>query len=123
MTQRYRTQRRGTQRRGAQGRGRTNAPPQGNVSVAEDQRAVPAAPLGGGTVDAVELPASISVRQLAEMLKAPPIEVIKQLMRSGTMAAINEVITYEAAAKVTADRASHRYPQGPHSASQRCAGG
>jgi translation initiation factor IF-2 len=42
----------------------------------------------------------MSVRQLADMLKSTPIDIIKQLMRQGLMANINQVIDYEMAAKV-----------------------
>jgi len=51
----------------------------------------------------VELPRSLSVRQLADLLQVSPIDVIKQLMRNGIMANINQVIDYETAAVVTAD--------------------
>jgi len=48
----------------------------------------------------IELPHSISVRQLAELLQVGAVEIIKQLMRQGIMANINQVIDYEAAAIV-----------------------
>lgn len=48
----------------------------------------------------IELPQSLSVRQLSDLLKVSPIEVIKKLMRSGIMANINQVVNYEAAAAV-----------------------
>jgi len=48
----------------------------------------------------IELPPSLSVRQLAEALKAGAVDVIKALMRQGIMANINQVIDYEVAAKV-----------------------
>ncbi|MDD5126766.1 MAG: translation initiation factor IF-2 [Dehalococcoidales bacterium] len=48
----------------------------------------------------VELPASVNVRQLADMLNVNSIQIIKQLMRSGIMANINQVIDYESAANV-----------------------
>ena len=50
----------------------------------------------------IELPRSISVKQLAELLGASAIEVIKQLMRNGVMASINQAIDYQAAAAVAA---------------------
>jgi translation initiation factor IF-2 len=50
----------------------------------------------------IELPASLSVRQLADLLQISAIEIIKQLMRNGIMANINQVINYEAAATVAA---------------------
>ena len=49
---------------------------------------------------ALELPQSLSVRQLADLLQVSAIDIIKQLMRNGIMANINQVIDYEAAAAV-----------------------
>jgi len=48
----------------------------------------------------VEIPQSLAVRQLAELLRVGSIDVIKQLMRSGIMANINQAIDYETAASV-----------------------
>jgi translation initiation factor IF-2 len=50
----------------------------------------------------VEIPSSISVRQLAELLGVSAVEAIKQLMRRGIMANINQIVDYEAAAAVAA---------------------
>ena len=50
----------------------------------------------------IELPHSSSVRQLADLLEISAIEIIKQLMRNGIMANINQVIDYETAAAVAA---------------------
>lgn len=50
----------------------------------------------------VEINPTLSVRQLADLLQVSAVEVIKQLMRSGIMANINQVIDYEAAAAVAA---------------------
>ncbi len=48
----------------------------------------------------VELPESLSVRQLSEVLHIGPIDAIKQLMRNGIMANINQIIDYKTAAMV-----------------------
>jgi translation initiation factor IF-2 len=48
----------------------------------------------------VELPASLTVRQLADLLTVSAVEIIKQLMRAGIMANINQLINYDAAATV-----------------------
>ena len=48
----------------------------------------------------VEIPANMSVRQLADLLQTSEIDVIKQLMRNGIMANINQVVNYEVAAAV-----------------------
>lgn len=51
----------------------------------------------------IEIPNSLSVRQLADMLQISAIDIIKQLMRNGIMVNINQVIDYEAAAVIVAD--------------------
>jgi len=50
----------------------------------------------------VEIPHSVSVRQLADLMQVSAIDIIKQLMRNGIFANINQIIDYEAAAKVVA---------------------
>ena len=64
----------------------------GDVKVSE-RSATPKAPV-------IELPASISVKELADLLHISSIEAIKQLMRNGIMANINQVINYDVAAMV-----------------------
>jgi translation initiation factor IF-2 len=59
----------------------------------------------------IELSHSSSVRQLADMLKISPIEIIKQLMRKGIMANINQVINYETAAALAAVFGYEAHPQ------------
>jgi translation initiation factor IF-2 len=51
----------------------------------------------------VELPASITVKQLADLVKVEPTRVIKQLMRKGIMASVNETIDFETASVTAAD--------------------
>jgi translation initiation factor IF-2 len=46
------------------------------------------------------IPPTLTVRQLAELVGASPVEVIKDLMKNGVMAAINQVIDYETATVV-----------------------
>jgi translation initiation factor IF-2 len=48
----------------------------------------------------IEIPASITVRELAETIQASPIDVIKQLMANGVMASINQQIDFDTAAIV-----------------------
>ncbi len=59
----------------------------------------------------IVLPERVSVKQLAELLGTSPIEVIKELMRSGVMASINQTIDYESAAKVVSDSGYEPRPQ------------
>ncbi len=49
---------------------------------------------------AVEIPATLTVRDLAERIDASPIDIIKQLMANGVMANINQQIDYDTAAIV-----------------------
>ncbi len=51
----------------------------------------------------IELPPSITVRQLAYTLKVEPEKVIKQLMRKGIMANINQTIDFDTASVTAAD--------------------
>lgn len=51
----------------------------------------------------IELPANITVRELAQAIKASPIEVIKNLMANGVMANINQLIDFDTAAIVAAE--------------------
>ena len=51
-------------------------------------------------VHTIEIDRSLTVRQLAGLLQLSPIDIIKQLMRNGIMANINQVIGYEVAAAV-----------------------
>ena len=47
------------------------------------------------------LPETLSVQRLAELIDQSPIDVIKQLMRNGIMAGMNQIIDYEMATLVT----------------------
>lgn len=51
----------------------------------------------------IELPASITVRELAKTIDASPIDVIKTLMSNGVMANINQQIDFDTAAIVAAE--------------------
>ncbi|MDY6917768.1 MAG: translation initiation factor IF-2 [Chloroflexota bacterium] len=67
---------------------------------------------GTGAVETVDetgsqhrlvIPSPLTVKQLAEIMDASGVEVIKQLMRNDTMANINQVIDYDTAAIVASD--------------------
>ncbi|MGQ9832472.1 MAG: translation initiation factor IF-2 [Candidatus Villigracilaceae bacterium] len=51
----------------------------------------------------IEIPSTISVRDLAQQMKISPIELIKKLMNNGVMASINQMIDFETAAIAAAD--------------------
>jgi translation initiation factor IF-2 len=59
----------------------------------------------------VEIPQSVAVRQLAELLQVSAVDVIKQLMRNGIFANINQVIDYETAAAVAANLGYEAHPE------------
>lgn len=48
----------------------------------------------------ITLPPTITVKQMADQLKVSPVEVIKQLMRNGVMANINQAVDYDTASVV-----------------------
>ena len=49
----------------------------------------------------IVLPTTLTVKRLAELTKISPIDAIKQLMRNGIMASLNQVIDYEVATLIT----------------------
>ena len=49
----------------------------------------------------ITLPSTMSVKELAELIHVSPVDTIKQLMRNGIMASMNQVIDYEMATLVT----------------------
>ncbi len=61
----------------------------------------------------IDIPDTLSVKQLADLLQVSAIDVIKQLMRNGIMANINRVIDYDSAAAVAAGSGyeAHLKPQ------------
>jgi len=61
---------------------------------------VKASKSGEPKANLIEIPHSVGVRQLAELLQVSAVEIIKQLMRNGIFANINQVVDYEAAAAV-----------------------
>jgi len=51
----------------------------------------------------VEVPSIVSVRELADLLQVSAVDIIKQLMRDGVMANINQPIDYDTASIVAAE--------------------
>jgi translation initiation factor IF-2 len=62
----------------------------------ENQKAKDEAP----KLPEVSIPAVLSVKQLADILDCNPVDIIKQLMRSGIMANINQTIDFVVASKI-----------------------
>lgn len=65
----------------------------------------------GQEIQQVELPLSITVRDLAQELSVSPIDVIKTLMANGMMANINQEIDYDTAAIVSDEMGFTAVPQ------------
>jgi translation initiation factor IF-2 len=59
--------------------------------------------MGDNNIKLIELPAQLTVRELALAIQASPIEVIKILMSNGVMANINQQIDYDTAAIVATE--------------------
>ncbi len=59
----------------------------------------------------IEIPHSVAVRQLADLLQVSAIDIIKQLMRNGIFANINQVVDYETAAAVAVNLGYEAHPE------------
>jgi translation initiation factor IF-2 len=71
-------------------------------SITDDEANNPETGSSLNVVRHISLPTTLTVKQLADLLKVSPIEVIKQLMRNGVMANINQAVDYDTAALVVA---------------------
>ena len=71
---------------------------------AEASTAVAVAPAGTGDGGgALEIPRTVTVKELAGLLAISPVEVIKELMKNGVMASVNQVVDFDTAAIVAHD--------------------
>jgi translation initiation factor IF-2 len=66
--------------------------------------------MGENTQMTIELPAMITVRELAQAIQVSPIEIIKILMNNGVMANINQPIDFDTAAIVASERGYDAVP-------------
>ncbi len=64
-----------------------------------------------GSEKTVAIPRSITVRDLGELLQASAIDIIKELMKRGIMAAINQSVDYNTAAAVAQELGFEPQPQ------------
>src|SRR3990170_4602614 len=69
-------------------------------------------PEAGAPAKTLEMSATVVVRDLAELLHTTPIEVIKELMKQGVMASINQSVSYDAAAVVASQMGYEPHLQG-----------
>jgi translation initiation factor IF-2 len=51
----------------------------------------------------IEIPRVITVKELADLMRVSPVEVIKELMKNGVMASINQTVDFDTAAIVATD--------------------
>jgi translation initiation factor IF-2 len=63
----------------------------------------PNAASGENSARAIQIPRVLTVKELGELMGLPPVEVIKELMKNGVMASINQNIDFETAAIVAHD--------------------
>ena len=71
---------------------------------AEASTEVAVAPAGTGDGGgALEIPRTVTVKELAALLAISPVEVIKELMKNGVMASVNQVVDFDTAAIVAHD--------------------
>src|SRR3990170_4292199 len=65
----------------------------------------PAAPAAGprNGQRPLDIPRALSIKELGDLMGVSPVEVIKELMKNGVMASINQVIDYDTAAIVAHD--------------------
>ncbi|MBN1451940.1 MAG: translation initiation factor IF-2 [Anaerolineales bacterium] len=59
----------------------------------------------------IELPASIVIRDLAQIIEQSPIDIIKKLMSNGVMASINQAVDFDTAAIVVAEYGFDAIPE------------
>ena len=62
-------------------------------------------PASGASDDgkSIEIPRTLTVKDLGDLVGMSPIEVIKELIKNGVMASINQVIDYDTAAIIAHD--------------------
>ncbi|MGD2057718.1 MAG: translation initiation factor IF-2 N-terminal domain-containing protein, partial [Anaerolineales bacterium] len=61
----------------------------------------------------IEIPTTVTIRELATMIDISPIEIIKQLMANGVMANINQQIDYDTAAIIIGEFGYEATPSAP----------
>ncbi len=71
-------------------------------------------PRKGEVAHSVQIPSSLTVKELAELLNISPVEAIKQLMRNGIMANINQAIDYNSAATIAKSLGYETAEKSPH---------
>ena len=91
--------------RGARG-SRGRRPPGARRAAAQPEASVEAGAAAARAGDgnrSVVIPRALSVKELAGLLTISPVEVIKELMKNGVMASVNQVVDFDTAAVVAHD--------------------
>ena len=60
-------------------------------------------PAEGNAAPTIQIPRVLTVKELGDLMRLSPVEVIKDLMKNGVMATINQNIDYDTAAIVAHD--------------------
>ncbi len=68
----------------------------------------------GAAPRVLEIPHALTVKELGELMGVSPVEVIKELMKNGVMAAINQTIDFDTAAIVAHDLGFEPVEAKPH---------
>jgi translation initiation factor IF-2 len=83
--------------RSTRARPRAEAQPEGSAIAPAEPASVSVA------TRVLEIPRTLTVKELADLLGISPVEVIKELMRNGVMASVNQVVDYDTGAIVAHD--------------------
>src|SRR4030042_4489731 len=81
-------------------------------TVMEQQQEDQATKLGTQSTKQISLPPALTVKQLGELLEVNAVDIIKQLMRNGMMANINQTIDFNVAS-IIADNFGFKVKQQP----------
>jgi len=82
-----------------------------NSGLMANQKERNAAEMNHLALPQVELPPSLTVKQLADSLKVEPVKIIKQLMRRGIIANINQPIDFDTAVMLAQDFGYRAQPE------------
>ena len=93
---------RGSSTRRSRGRPARGARRVAAQAEASTEASVATAPAGDASRSVV-IPRALSVKELADLLATSPVEVIKELMKNGVMASVNQVVDFDTAAVVAHD--------------------
>jgi len=85
-----------------------------NSGLIANQKATNTAATDHPSLPQVELPPSLTVKQLADSLKVEPVKIIKKLMRQAIMVNINQTIDFDTAAMLAQELGYNAQPKIEH---------